>query len=114
MSDRELLEMAAKAAGYKWRKDIAELRNANSVTDLWIYGVSTVWNPLDDNGETLSLLLKLELMISYEPYCKVQIWNSTVSVTEFWGAVGIEKATRRATVRAAAEIGRSIIEKEKA
>ena len=103
MTDRELLELAAKAAGIKlhhWWEDEFVPVDPNT-NDAGVF-----WNPLTDDGDALRLAVKLSMTVS--PY-----------VVEY-GVDGIGKhiiedtatdpyaATRRAIVRAAAEIGRGL------
>ena len=112
MTDRELLEMAAKAAGYeiqgKVEKMIAEHGHyAGGFVITNSKGGSSAWNPLTDDGDALRLAVKLEF--------SVDIWNYGATVT---GSSGFEEyeefvddhcaATRRAIVRAAAEIGKNL------
>ena len=49
MTDRELLELAAKAAGYMVNANKQAERDALGYGDigLWIDSVSTCWNPLN-------------------------------------------------------------------
>ena len=90
MTDRELLELAAKAAG--------------------IRGSKCEWNPLTDDGDALRLMVKLEIGVN--PYAgKVVVWNEEQRIGghEKWDSdEDACEATRRAIVRAAAQI-----EKEK-
>lgn len=80
MRDRELLELAAKAAGIE------------EVTPTMLeYGK---WNPLDDDGDALRLAISLN---RYQPY------NSRGGFRLSPG-LSVEEQ-RRAIVRAAAEIG---------
>lgn len=86
MTDRELLELAAKAAG----------------RPVW------AWNPLDDDGDALRLAVKLWLTIQVDDEDR-----RTYVVGSTGRCIGTEPhgddlyaATRRAIVRAAAEIGR--------
>ena len=91
MNDKELLEYAAKAAGIEveW-SDITEC----------FWGDGDSWVPLDDDGDALRLAVKLELRVAwyegkvYVDYIVEQYDNDPYA------------ATRRAIVRAAAEIGR--------
>lgn len=89
-SDRELLELAAKAAGYKvaWE--------GGSVTG-WMAG-GTWWNPLTDDGDALRLLLALKLRLDYlgDQPCIEGVLASGMTV---------EESARRAIVRAAAGKG---------
>ena len=99
MTDRELLEMAAKAAGI-------EIINADFIEGPHYKGTTRRWNPLDDDGDALRLAAKLFLTVDIDD------GNSEANST--WFQV-IEKhdgdsyaATRRAIVRAASEIGRAM------
>lgn len=110
MTDRELLELAAKAAGiklYVWN-DFNGVEHYASL-DAKPYGA--IWNPLKDDGDALRLAVKLGLEI------KVDLCDDATRANEcdceflvdhkhFDG--GAEAATRRAIVRAAAEIGKAM------
>ena len=92
MTDRELLEAAAKAAGYvlgkHTQKDWA-----------FTYG-GKEWNPFTDSGQALELAVKLHL--------PVEAMIAFVAEREPDWDKDPYAATRRAIVRAAAEIGRSM------
>lgn len=90
MTDRELLELAAKAAGIELRWSNEGVAYAQRDDGYW-----GVWNPLTDDGDALRLAVKLALDIEFiledvpegfDPYAD----------------------TRRAIVRAAAEIGKEM------
>ena len=104
MSDRELLELAAKAAGIDYKHDNKDWKHEDhcafwSYDDLCTCGAR--WNPLDDDGDALRLAVKLGLYDLRDlPY---QEGNDPV-----WQEVPDYAAVRRAIVRAAAEIGRSM------
>ena len=110
MEDKELLELAAKAAGIRleWDGDPAK----------WVptyYEGKTyhTWNPLTDDGDALRLAVKLELEV-----CTTNVKDIDGKIFKIAHVIGpdtdcLEKhkddpyaATRRAIVRAAAEIGR--------
>lgn len=102
MTDRELLEPAAKAAGIdvRWYQGDC-LRVADKCN-----GFAGKWNPLTDDGDALRLAVKCGLVVDCsrpsagEPYKQHAIWrDETMSNAEL---------TRRAIVRAAAEIGRGM------
>jgi hypothetical protein len=105
MSDREMLELAAKAAGYVIR-DSTRWKNT-VVCQVTLDDGSTNyvrWNPLADDGDALRLAVTCGLVVDCsrpsagEPYKQHAIWlDETMSNAEL---------TRRAIVRAAAEIGR--------
>lgn len=115
MNDRELLEMAAKAAGNgaTWRgSDAFKLYSM-------VLPSGTAWNPLDDDGDALRLAVRLQLTIHNEhinagvAYC-TGIGDATAYPVVDSGSDEDEVipddyiATRRAIVRAAAEIGKSM------
>jgi hypothetical protein len=98
MTDRELLEAAARAEGHAYP---------------WVLparGGERPWNPLTDDGDALRLAVKLRLWVGQH--------EDGVTVSDLYARfkVVIEEdhgtdpyaATRRAIVRAAAEIGRSM------
>lgn len=102
MTDRELLELAAKAAGIKYSK--YHQNGWLLLKGLWVDGRN--WNPLTDDGDALRLAVKLGLVVDCsrpsagEPFKQHAIWlDETMSNSEL---------TRRAIVRAAAEIGKSL------
>ena len=103
MTDRELLKLAAKAAG----KDI----DLSRYDEDWGFAILHMakwrwWNPLTDDGDALRLAVNLKIHVQPDTrYC----WASTfrVNATEETGADPYE-AARRAIVRAAAEIGKAM------
>jgi hypothetical protein len=108
MNDKELLELAAKAAGVKLDKWY-ESANAYLVVDVGA-GTRIWWNPLTDDGDALRLAVKLGIKSKF---------NSALNQAIAWYGyqrqdihINLEDynndpyaATRRAIVRAAAEIG---------
>lgn len=105
MTDRELLELAAKAEGrqiFMWDETIKRF---------WILG-DEFWNPLEDDGDALRLAVTLELTVS--------TWGEEIEIWAGPEGYGLDDpivepsgpdknaATRRAIVRAAAEIGRAM------
>jgi hypothetical protein len=125
MTDRELLELAAKAAGMqvllegvKWpREEVGWFFNQVGDHPPALYDRSGPslqrWAPLTDDGDALRLAVKLNLTVQFpwEDKCRftkeTHVWSAAdAPVQEPHGADAAE-ATRRAIVRAAAEIGRS-------
>lgn len=123
--DRELLELAAKAAGVpaRWSTDGTVQQRPVFVLDVSRGAMGHMpyehpWNPLQDDGDALRLAVRLRLVI--------HVWDDEESVSvaktkpegrdpdpenpDEWifetshGCRGIEAATRRAIVRSAAEI----------
>lgn len=119
MEDRELLEWAAKVAGYDvvWNESWGAFQHRNPVPDNH-GGMRHPWVPLDDDGDALRLAVKLK--IHHRQY------SNQVQIRGCWFRDGyieavmkdIEErepingdpyaATRRAIVLAAAEIGRRV------
>lgn len=124
MTNKILLKLAAKAAGIAlyWAEDDPEcdwvqgsyprIPN-NQVLEKWTW---KIWNPLTDDGDALRLAVKLGLDIIQHSELK----DGRLEVAVFHGAKGLEllpygddpyAATRRAIVRAAAEIGKTAADK---
>jgi len=116
-TDRELVELAAKAAGIEiYESTDGTIQNR----PVWVFsaggGMGTMpyeeqWNPLIDDAQALRLAVKLclsadffddEICVGYTPNCnacdqlKEPVNNDPYA------------ATRRAIVRAAAEIGKGM------
>jgi hypothetical protein len=105
MTDRELLEAAAKAEGHG-----VEFDAVSGLTFLDTKFTGVLWNPLHNDGDALRLAVKLGLYIMQQPDCAepwVDICGPDVEVEELYGTDPYA-ATRRAIVRASAEIGRSM------
>ena len=103
MTDKELLELAAKAAGIEITglvdKTIAQPdhRTGGFIVANNRYGES-VWNPLTDDGDAFRLALKLELF-----------WDNMELFDVYMeGRDHLPMYVRRAIVRAAAEIGKTL------
>lgn len=106
MNDRELLELAAKAAGmqHKWNKD-----------GLYVDAQTGVWNPLTDDGDALRLAVKMGisrvLELDFDPSGVCATFHHPVCGADEFQTPGTDfdpyAATRRAIVRAAAEIGKA-------
>ncbi|MDG9785348.1 hypothetical protein [Metapseudomonas otitidis] len=106
MEDRELLELAARAAGYEVFSFTADhvMVSANPNHRGFF-----AWNPLTDDGDALRLAVKLAIEISPCPQhdsvlCEPKGSPESIITTEALDDYG----TRRAIVRAAAEIGRAM------
>ena len=101
MTDRELLERAAKAAGYEYAK-----HGGYIVVD----GIPGNWNPLTDDGDALRLAVKLKLKVYHgDLVAIVHPRMSHAYIAEEYERNGDHyAATRRAIVRAAAEIGKGM------
>ena len=123
MTDRDLLEAAAKAAGIRVLPDpnTRRLRDCTGAHPESNLLAMPLWNPLTDDGDALRLAVKLGLLVdlrytekheSMRKFNRVNYWpteNGTYLPIEFGEHDDPAAATRRAIVRAAAEIGRSIV-----
>lgn len=107
MTDRELIELAAKAEGREPPYD------NNGVFSAWIGDMENGhwWDPLNDDGDALRLSVRLNF----------EIERSKLADRAYVGQVGeapwveyvnddqdLYQATRRAIVQSAAEIGRKM------
>jgi hypothetical protein len=104
MTDRELLELSAKAAGlaYEWN----ECSGAIEYIPAGHTGYSR-WNPLYDDGDALRLAVKLHLELSPACYSRdrVDVYSRDNNHVSEPHGDDPYAATRRAIVRAAAAIG---------
>lgn len=104
MNDRELLELAAKAAQIV-RLDFGK----GTILTCGQDGHTTPWNPLEDDGDALRLAVALRLNIHYGHAGEgpIHCGQYAKGGVEEWGVTDPE-STRRAIVRAAAEIGKAM------
>lgn len=107
-SDRELLELAAKACGIG-----PVIGFAAEACELMIGPRNNMryWRPLADDGDALRLAVRLRLEIYFfDGFFEVVAEHNTASYEpgREQYADDMNAATRRAIVRAAAEIGRSM------
>ena len=100
ITDRELLELAAKAAGVVAVDGHYWIARDSS-------GEPNKWNPLTDDGDALRLAVKLLLTVEVEDGFTEVLTGSGMEITESHKEDSL-LATRRAIVRAAAEIGRAM------
>jgi len=103
MTDRELLELAAKAAGIEHGADRFDSGISLTLPDGRHKSIPK-WNPLTDDGDALRLMVALR-MDAITSGGRTTVYCRGLSATEYHGADPCA-ATRRAIVRAAAEIGR--------
>ena len=100
MTDKELLELAYKAS-----MSGADLNDDKDMLKRW--------NPLTDDGDALRLAVKLEMNIenAYD-FIEIAIYDLHLESSDIRVSEDLRKdpytATRRAIVRAAAEIGKAM------
>lgn len=131
MTDHELLELAAKAAGYttiqyqNLKDSSLDIRYG---IDEAIWNGEDYWNPLEDDGTALRLAVKLQLdvcpYVYFNERCQLPAVSKLRKTADgSWLEEKVSRfpeysesfvkhdpyaATRRAIVRAAAEIGKSM------
>jgi hypothetical protein len=94
MTDRELLELAAKAAGIH----LHETEDGFEAD----YDDSRIWNPLTDDGDALRLAVRKSVFAVYYALW-LRFFHEELSEDKTPSV-----ATRRAIVRVAAEIGKEM------
>ena len=106
MNDRELLKLAAKAAGhepvlcYESRRGLLHIGERDKYY---------IWNPLHDDGDALRLAVKLHLHLQIDDTELGEVFAFCEVPSEISELTGSDPyhSTRRAIVRAAAEIGKT-------
>lgn len=106
MNDRELLERAAKAAGIE-----GDVRSCGE-GELWLFhfGAHSPWNPLINDGDALRLAVDLGIDVMFakdiHPMHAHKLVSAFTADNERFDELMHDKmrATRRAIVRAAAEL----------
>ena len=96
MTDKELLELAAKAAGLEL--PIGSPNYFDGTENI------VMWNPLTDDGDALRLAVELHFIFCADNRDRVGFYYGEELASH--GDVNI--ATRRAITRAAAEIGKDM------
>lgn len=113
-TDRDLLELAAKAAGLK-HLEWSPLRTGSTMAHIHRDDSGRreeLWNPLTDDGDALRLAVKLHLFIRPYGFLGPDGGAVVVGVADWPGIAESANgdqlaATRRAIVRAAAEMGQA-------
>lgn len=115
MEDRELLELAAKAAGYE-----IEESSVGGEKNLYREGELVPWNPLEDDGDALRLAGSLRMTITTagalygigKPIAIAQIGGdrNVLHYSVYLESVdwNVALATRLAITGLAAEIGKGV------
>lgn len=118
MTDREMLELAAKAAGIQGQW--VEIRKSGEamfpipahLQQFILSGARESWDPLNDDGDALRLAVKLRIDVIHNEPRDNDAWvmagGDLDCVEDVDGEDSRPAATRRAITRAAAEIGKSM------
>ena len=103
MTDKELLELAAKAAGIEHSD-----KHTDEAGSLYVHALGKMWNPLTDDGDALRLAVRLNVHIELHDDL-VRVWYANGECVELHFNPGDKQgAARRAIVLAAVEIGKSL------
>jgi hypothetical protein len=113
MNDKELLRLAAKAVGIEAVKDPnGVMRDCTGSSPLMNIFSAPEWNPITDDGDALRLAVKLHITPGFTT---AYVITGVEVLKEYTGQIIQERldanpyaATRRAIVRAAAEIGKAM------
>jgi hypothetical protein len=103
-TNRELLELAAKAVGIEiWFADDG---------GAWGGGDKCLWNPLEDDGDALRLMVELQIKVDFDRHANsvhAEYWcgESRREAAESTNTDRVA-ATRRSIVRAAAALGEAM------
>jgi hypothetical protein len=102
MSDRELLGLAAKAAGIPIK--------GWDITDAAFYWFDRpggcLWNPLTDDGDALRLMVQCKIDVKHYDAHVVAWWDTYFGTGKIAHNGDPYAATRRAITTAAAELGK--------
>jgi len=113
---RQLLELAAQAAGHEINKARQAERDAimdPATAGLWLKNC-TCWNPRQDDGQALQLAVHLKMVVAVVPWNKVQNGYATVALAPEYPVEVLvphgddaAAATREAIVLAAAQVAQA-------
>lgn len=105
MSDKELLELAAKAMGKTawWSPSLEDWQK--DLTPPYVDGV--VWDPQNDDGDALRLAVTLHMSLEKVVSSRGSAWIADHRAEEVVGTDSLV-ACRRAIVKAAAAIGETL------
>lgn len=97
MSERELLEAAARAAGYEFSRTKSHPIGEKSYAD------GKMWNPLRENADAFRLMVDCGLKVFYVGDDAIAVAGGHHRIED--ASTDKHAATRRAIVRAAAAMG---------
>mgnify|MGYP003600656344 CR=1 FL=1 len=114
MTDREMLELAAKAAewqlcGYSWIGENEDDGECEILESAFVkthpdQELATKWNPLTDDGDALRLADHLDLIVDFSRFAAIQADRFYLGHRDF--AIG--NNVNEAITRAAAQIGKEM------
>lgn len=106
-TDKELLELAARAAGYRLDGPVPSYAPGHPGAMLLLNerGGHSIWNPLTDDGDALRLVVRLSMTVQVDVESKsvAAVWyGGKLAEERFTDHASAQVATRRAIVRCAA------------
>ncbi len=114
-TDRELLELAAKAAGIQgeYVEETRMIREFCAVKYIYIKTKIGFWNPLTNDGDAFALMVKLDIMVYRHPKLGGYLIEASyfsddyqnVLVRQEYKKDEVEEAFRLAIVKCAALVG---------
>ena len=112
MNDKELLELAAKAAGMHIVGEVDRMvAQPGHLSGGFVTrnerGGDSLWNPFTDDGDALRLAVKLHINIDVQETSAWHRRTDNTLIQEYWSG-DYDPSYRRAIVRAAAEIGKGM------
>ncbi|MFO5940270.1 hypothetical protein ACLBSY_25295 [Pseudomonas aeruginosa] len=108
MNDRELLELAARAAGFT---GYGFFLGDDGIDVSDETGTRFAWNPLTDDGDALRLAVKRGLVVTPDRENQRTLVSNQAGheyCAIYWDNLGEMAATRLAITEVAAEIGKSM------
>lgn len=104
MTDHDLLELAARASGVG---PILCYETARNCLRIGLREKYKLWRPLTDDGDALRLAASLNMGLSiHDNHCMACAQKGTMQTVK---DIPTLEATRRAIVRAAAEVGKDVL-----
>lgn len=111
MTDRELLELAAKAAGFDYEEFLPD--DDRPVIEQFDAIIKGLWTPLADDGDRYRLIKALRINIDFSDQCAWKRLPNGDLIQEFWHEDGDDADHSlgdepHAVLRVAAEIGKAM------
>lgn len=109
-TEKELLELAAKAAGYSIHSDAWACVAGGAMPKLYMGNGGPEWNPLEDDGDALRIARAVGMTIYFDSanqFCMME--HGAINGTcAFWGEYGDHSNMREAITWLAAQIGKTM------
>lgn len=106
MEDKELIELAAKAAGingYRYSEGFGCMAHWNESDGGW-FDACGLWDPLSNDGDALRLAARLDLIVDFSRFSAIEAGRFYVGHRDFV----LGSSANEAITRAAAKIGKEM------